>query len=86
MANYTQLLMVQSHLKDVTEAAGGHSLYHNVLQAEVAITGLVAQVWKSDLGDKEDLVAYLKVFTTETLDAGWGLQHLGSRIGIAIDK
>lgn len=86
ITNYTQLLIVQSHLKNVAEAASGYGLFYNILKVEVAMTDLVAQVRMSDLGDKMDLAANMEVFTREAQDAGRGLHHLGSRIGSAINQ
>lgn len=85
MADYSQLVNLQSRLENVVELAGDYSLSQRVRSAEVAMRDLTTQLRVSDLASKDALVAKMEAFTAEAKDATRGLQRLSSRVGGSLD-
>lgn len=85
MADYTQLMTLQSRLENVVELAGDYSLSQKVRSTEVAMRDLTAQLKVSDLASKDALAKKMEDFTAEAKDATRGLQRLSSRVGGSLD-
>ncbi|KAF8308188.1 hypothetical protein DL93DRAFT_2159146 [Clavulina sp. PMI_390] len=85
LADYSQLLALQSRLESVVEMQGDLSLTQRVRKTEVAMRDLTAHLRVSELASKDALVRKLESFTADAHDATRGLQRFSSRVGGSLD-
>ncbi|KAF8308187.1 hypothetical protein DL93DRAFT_2159145 [Clavulina sp. PMI_390] len=85
LADYSELLALQSRLENVVEMQGDYSLTHSIRKTDVVMRDLTAQLRVSELASKDALVRKMESFTADAQDATRGLQRLSSRVGGSLD-
>ncbi|KAF8308189.1 hypothetical protein DL93DRAFT_1945353 [Clavulina sp. PMI_390] len=85
LADFQQLIAIQSGLQTVVEKQGDLSLSHTIRKSEVAVRDLTARIRFSQLDSKDALVGQLESFSAGAQDAAEGLESLASRVGGSLD-